>query len=106
MQWSLAYVAFAFALLQALDMVGQKFGWPNEVGRLPIIVSFVGFLITLLLAWYHGERGAQKVTGTELLPLALLLGTGGGLLWKFAPGGSQKGTQPKGDSQKGTEEIE
>ena len=28
--------------------------------------------------------GAQRVTGTELLILALLLGIGGGLLWRFA----------------------
>jgi hypothetical protein len=34
-----------------------------------------------VLAWYHGERGAQRATGTELMILALLLAIGGGLLW-------------------------
>ena len=42
----------------------------------------VGFFVTLVLAWYHGERGAQRVTGTELLILALLLAIGGGFLWR------------------------
>ena len=44
----------------------------------------VGFFVTLVLAWYHGERGAQRVSGTELLILALLLAIGGGFLWRFA----------------------
>jgi TolB-like protein len=30
-----------------------------------IIASCVGFFVTLVLAWYHGERGAQRVSGTE-----------------------------------------
>src|SRR3546814_1291432 len=33
--------------------------------------------------WYHGERGAQRVSGAELLVLALLLAVGGGVLWRF-----------------------
>ena len=52
--------------------------------RFVIIALIVGFFVTLVLAWYHGERGAQRVTGTELLILALLLAIGGGFLWRFA----------------------
>ncbi|MEO8459662.1 MAG: hypothetical protein ABI451_03960 [Dokdonella sp.] len=83
-QWSLAYVAGAFALLQGIDVVAQRFGWPDSIERALIIAACVGFFIVLLLTWYHGERGAQRVSGTELLLLALLLGIGGGLMWGFA----------------------
>ena len=83
-QWTLAYVAAAFALLQGIDIVAQRFGWPEQTMRLVIIALSVGFFVTLVLAWYHGERGAQRVTGTELLILALLLAIGGGFLWRFA----------------------
>src|SRR5882757_10819744 len=83
-QWSLAYVAAAFALLQGIDIVAQRFGWPEQTMRFVIIALSVGLFVTLVLAWYHGERGAQRVTGTELLILALLLAIGGGLLWRFA----------------------
>ncbi len=82
-QWTLAYVAAAFALLQGVDIVAQRFGWPEQTMRFVIIALSVGFFVTLVLAWYHGERGAQRVTGTELLILALLLAIGGGLLWRF-----------------------
>jgi hypothetical protein len=29
-QWALAYVAAAFALLQGIDIVAGKFGWPAQ----------------------------------------------------------------------------
>src|SRR5206468_10163495 len=83
-QWTLAYVAAAFALLQGIDIVAQRFGWPEQTMRFVIITLSVGLFVTLVLAWYHGERGAQRVAGTELLILALLLAIGGGLLWRFA----------------------
>ena len=82
-QWTLAYVAASFALLQGIDIVAQRFGWPEQTMRFVIIALSVGLFVTLVLAWYHGERGAQRVTGTELLILALLLAIGGGLLWRF-----------------------
>ncbi|MBS0486478.1 MAG: hypothetical protein JSS13_03995, partial [Proteobacteria bacterium] len=81
-QWALAYVAFAFALLQGIDIVAQRFGWPESVERILILALCVGFFVALVLAWYHGERGAQRVSSTELVILALLLAIGGGLLWR------------------------
>ena len=83
-QWALAYVAAAFALLQGIDIVAQRFAWPEQTMRFVIIALSIGFFVTLVLAWYHGERGAQRVAGTELLILALLLALGGGFLWRFA----------------------
>ncbi len=82
-QWALAYFAAAFALLQGIDIVAAKFGWPDSVERILIIASCVGFFVTLVLAWYHGERGAQKISGAELLIIGLVLAVGGGLLWRF-----------------------
>ncbi len=91
-QWTVAYVAAAFALLQGIDIVAQRFGWPEQTMRLVIIALSVGLFVTLVLAWYHGEHGAQRVTGTELLILALLLAVGGGFLWRFA-GASRAATE-------------
>ena len=85
-QWTLAYVAAAFALLQGIDIVAQRFGWPEQTMRLVIVALSVGFFVALVLAWYHGERGAQRVSGTELIILALLVSLGGFLLWRFAAG--------------------
>jgi len=84
-QWALAYGAAAFALIQVLDVIGHQFGWPDAVGRAFTVAAAGGFFIALVLAWYHGERGAQRVSGTELLIVSVLLAIGGGLLWRLAP---------------------
>ena len=91
-QWALAYGASAFALIQIVDIVAQRFGWPEQAMRLVIIVLAIGFFVVLVLAWYHGERGAQRVTGTELLIVALLLSIGGVIAWRLAPG--EMGSEP------------
>ena len=91
-QWGVAYVAAAFALLQGIDIVAQQFGWPEGVRRGITLALVVGFFVALVLAWYHGERGAQRVTGTELLILALLLALGGGFLWRFASASHEPAT--------------
>ena len=88
-QWALAYVAAAFALIQVLDIVAQRFGWPQNSVRFIIIGLAVGFFVVLVLAWYHGERGAQRVTGTELLILAMLSAIGGAIVWRLAPTSEQ-----------------
>jgi len=82
-QWALAYIAFAFALLQGVDIVAQRFAWPDQLERILILALAIGVLIVLVLAWYHGDRGAQKVSGTEIVILALLLAIGGGLLFAY-----------------------
>jgi len=84
-QWALAYVAAAFALIQVLDVVAQRFGWSDSIERALIIALAIGFFVTIVLAWYHGERGAQRASGMELLILALLLTIGGAIAWRFAP---------------------
>jgi TolB-like protein/Tfp pilus assembly protein PilF len=83
-QWAVAYIAAAFALLQGIDIVAQQFGWPEGVRRGITLALVVGFFVTLVLAWYHGERGAQKVSGTELIILAVLLAIGGGGVWRYS----------------------
>jgi len=93
-QWALAYVAAAFALLQGLDIIAQQFGWPENVRRGSTLALVVGFLVTLVLAWYHGERGKQRVTGTEVFVLALLVSLGGLLFWRFTNSSPAPGVAP------------
>jgi len=89
-QWALAYAAGAFALLQGVDIVAQRFGWPESIERALIVALAVGFFVALVVAWYHGERGEQRIGGTELTILALLLAIGGAILWRFAPSDGER----------------
>ncbi len=45
-QWAIAYVAAAFALLQGIDIISQQFGWPEGVRRCITLAMVVGFLVT------------------------------------------------------------
>ncbi len=79
-QWALAYLAGAWLLLQVLDVLGQNFDWPRTVFRSATVILSIGFLAALVLAWYHGEKGAQRVSSIEVFMLtALLLLTGAGV---------------------------
>ncbi|MEO8802715.1 MAG: hypothetical protein ABI304_12070 [Rudaea sp.] len=49
-QWAVAYVAASITLIQVLDVVAQRFGWPEQIERLSILALAVGFFATLVLA--------------------------------------------------------
>ncbi len=72
-QWAIAYVAGAWLLLEALGFVAENFGWPAGIVRGATVFLGIGFFVTLVLAWYHGEKGQQRATGFELLIIAGLL---------------------------------
>ena len=93
-QWTLAYVAASFAMIQVLDVVAQRFGWSETVMRVVIAVLGVGFFLAVVVAWYHGERGAQRVSGVELLILALLLVIGGVVVSRLAPSAAAPAAAP------------
>ncbi len=72
-QWALAYLAGAWLLLQVTSVVGSGFAWPPIVLRSLTVVLGIGFLGALVVAWYHGEKGAQRVSVLEVLLLAGIL---------------------------------
>ena len=79
-QWSVAYLAGAWVVMQLVDVLGGRWGISDSAARLIDLVLILGFFVTLVLAWYHGERGRQRVGGVELLIIAGLFGIGGFLL--------------------------
>jgi adenylate cyclase len=77
-QWALGYLAGAWLLLQVLHLLAGTYGWPPGVMRAVPIILAAGLLAALVLAWYHGERGHQRMTGTELFVLTVIALTGFG----------------------------
>lgn len=75
-QWGIAYAAAGWAFLQGLEYVGEAFGWPGAIRQVAILVVMVGLPFVIMVAWYHGGRGRQRVTGTEVTMLALLAAAG------------------------------
>jgi TolB-like protein len=82
-QWGVAYGAAAWGFLQGLEYVSESFGWSTELRRLAIIALTLGLPIVMVVAWYHGDRGEQRVTRVELAILTLLFLAGGGIFWSY-----------------------
>ena len=81
MQWGIAYVAGAWALLQGLAYLSTVFHWPAQLQRPATTAFLVCLPVALVLAWYHGDRGQQRVSGREFAILIVLLLLGGGIFW-------------------------
>lgn len=69
-QWAVAYLAVAWVAVEAVDVFGDIFSLPVDLQRGAVVVLAFGFVITLVVAWYHGEKGRQRVSGPELLMVA------------------------------------
>jgi adenylate cyclase len=82
-QWGLAYAAAMWGLLQGVEYFGETFEWSLYVRKLVTVAALLGLPIALVLAWYHGDRGEQRVARSELIVIALLLLIGGTVLWRY-----------------------
>ena len=80
-KWAIAYLAGAWLLLQLFDLVAEQFLLPVWVRQGATVLLLFGVLITLVLAWYHGERGRQKVGVFEAVLLIALLMLAGQSVW-------------------------
>lgn len=85
-QWGIAYAAGAWGLLQGLGYVTATFHLPEYLQQLTSLALLVGLPVVLVLAWYHGDQGRQRVTGAELLIIALLFVLGGAIFWHYERG--------------------
>jgi TolB-like protein len=48
-----------------------------------VLALVIGLPVVLVLAWYHGDRGQQRVSTPEFAILTLLLLLGGGAFWYY-----------------------
>ncbi len=80
-EWTLAYVAFGFAFLHGVTLLSDALEWPHIIVHSVTLVLIIGAPIVPTLAWYHGVRALKRVSGSELIIIALLLLIGGSLLW-------------------------
>jgi adenylate cyclase len=81
-QWTLAYLALAYTLLHGAEMLGSSLGWPHSLLRLFTLVLIAAVPVVIIVSWYHGARGLRRVSGTELMIIAILLAIGGTFLWR------------------------
>ena len=81
-QWMLAYLGGTWMVLEATDVLSEIWGWPLIAQRTICLSLGLGSLPALVLAWYHGEKGRQRMTVLEILMLAGILVGSGTVLWR------------------------
>ena len=86
-QWGVAYAAGAWGLLQGLAYISDTFEWPRQIQQFCTLALLIGLPIVLVIAWYHGDRGQQRLSAPELTILTLLFLGGGGIFWLYQRGG-------------------
>lgn len=84
-QWALAYLAGAWLVIEVTGVLSEFWGWSSRVGQVLTVVAGVGLVAVVVVAWYHGERGRQRVAGAELLILGTLFVIGASLLALLEP---------------------
>ena len=110
-QWTLGYLTGAWVLLQLMEVVTEPLGLSVEFQRNVLAVAAIGLALTVVLAWYHGEKGKQRVSGTELLIVTVVLGVGGVALATLSGSGFQEAQEAAAaqvavdDDRAGTSEI-
>ena len=82
-QWVLAYLAGAWLTLQMVDVLKDIWDWPLQVQRAICVGLGLGLLPALVVAWYHGEKGVQRVTPAEVLLVSTLLFSSGAVVWRM-----------------------
>jgi hypothetical protein len=68
-QWAIAYVLGAWVLLQVAESLASIFSLSGDLLRVLVVLLILGFIVTLVLAWFHAEKGHQSLS---MLELALL----------------------------------
>jgi len=84
-QWGLASSATAWTLLQGLEYASETFHWAEPIRQLATLIAAMGLPVVTVVAWYHGDRGNQRVRRTEVFILTVLLLVFGAILWLYEP---------------------
>ena len=89
--WATAYLAAAWVLYQLLEAFGDPWGLTDEASRVTQVLLIAGLGVCVVLAWYHGEQGRQRISGPELVMIAGIFGLAGVGLAFLPPASSGAG---------------
>ena len=66
-RWTLAYGVFAIGAIGFIGEASEPWGWSDTALRRIQLLLAGGFLPAVVLAWFHGAAGRQRITRSETL---------------------------------------
>jgi len=82
-QWTVGYVAMASWLLQVTGDVSVSWGWSGLVQQTVSLLLGMGLVPAVVIAWYHGEKGRQRVCTAECALLGATALASAVLVWSL-----------------------
>ena len=61
------YAAGSFAVLEAIDDLSGRFGWPAEVFNIALVILLTGILNVSFASWFHGAANTQRWQKREIM---------------------------------------
>ena len=68
-QWTIGYSAGAWVAFEIVSQVSETFGLAPVVGRVTFVVLVALVPAVAVVAWFHGEKGRQRVSVMEVVLL-------------------------------------
>src|ERR1044072_125188 len=65
-QWSVAYVALAYAVQHGVVLTREAFEWPQAVERVSMLLLALGLPLVLTFAGFHGELASRQFSKAEV----------------------------------------
>ncbi len=75
-EWGTGYLAAGWIAFEVVGQLVHTFGLNEDVERIAFVLLAAGLMATLVVAWYHGERGPQRLGGIEVTLLVSILTIG------------------------------
>src|SRR5215471_15916788 len=72
-QWTVAYIAVAYAIQHAVILTSESFEWPNAVARSTMLLLILGLPFAITFAWFHGARASRTFSRADFSILSVLL---------------------------------
>jgi TolB-like protein/Flp pilus assembly protein TadD len=82
-QWTVAYVAVAYAIQHGVTLTREALEWPQIVERGSLLLLALGLPVVMTFAWYHGERASRHFSTAEMTIVSILLMIGSILFYAF-----------------------
>jgi len=93
-QWMLGYAAGGWLAFEIFAGFGEPFGLSLWVERIGVVLVLAGGLVVLILAWYHGEKGHQRMSATEVLLITGVMALAGVASFLVRPDSIEEPTGP------------
>lgn len=103
-QWAIGYLAGAFVALQLMDALEGPLELSQRTQQSVVVLLAVGLVLTAIVAWFHGDKGHQRVTPAEIVALGITLVVGisvAAMPWA----GSETSVAPGVSAESGSESV-